>query len=384
MNETTMTTTPAGPPPRDDEPARDDSRPVTRGWPRWAPYAAALWSLTYGGFALVWTLTGSGFPLGTNDSEKWSLLADLPADVGAPLFAAIALAGAGAAALMARVPATGRRSLAQLAPWARPALIGFGSVFALALLAVLPDTRVLALIGYLPMVIVRAPFDAAVRDRLAEVLEPVYLHHAAAILGGLLWVLATLAFARRTAGACGRCGRSDRVATWTAPQRAARWGRPVTYLAAAIPAVYALTRFAWAAGIPLGISEEFLAEGDAAGMWTAALWLGGFAVVGAVLTLGLVQRWGEVFPRWMLGLRGRRVPVGLAVVPASIVAALVFNGGVGMYAASFRKGTFELAADSWGTVGPTLLWPLWGVALAAAAVAYYLRRRRACQDCGRG
>ena len=27
--------------------------------------------------------------------------------------------------------------------------------------------------------------------------------------------------------------------------------------------------------------------------------------------LGLVQRWGEVFPRWMIGLSGRRVPIAL-------------------------------------------------------------------------
>jgi hypothetical protein len=35
-------------------------------------------------------------------------------------------------------------------------------------------------------------------------------------------------------------------------------------------------------------------------------------------------------------------------------------------------------------VGPTLLFPLWGAALAVAALAYYSRRRGPCKMCGRG
>ena len=33
-------------------------------------------------------------------------------------------------------------------------------------------------------------------------------------------------------------------------------------------------------------------------------------------------------------------------------------------------------------MGPAMLWPLWGVALAAAALAYYYRRRGICTRCG--
>jgi hypothetical protein len=40
------------------------------------------------------------------------------------------------------------------------------------------------------------------------------------------------------------------------------------------------------------------------------------AVGGAILTLGLIQRWGEVFPRWIPFVGGKRVPISLAVVPA--------------------------------------------------------------------
>jgi len=35
-------------------------------------------------------------------------------------------------------------------------------------------------------------------------------------------------------------------------------------------------------------------------------------------------------------------------------------------------------------VGPTLLFPVWGLALAVATLGYYYRRRGACSVCGRG
>lgn len=351
------------------------------GWTRWVIPAAAVWSLAYGVVALWWTLTGDGFPLGTNDGDDLSMLSGLSPEAGAPLFAAIALAGAGVAALMARAPWPAQKSM----PWLRHVAIGFGGLLAFLLVAIVPDTRILAFVGYLPMLIFRAPFDADLRDRLVGALDVIYLHHAAVIAGGLVWALATLVFARRTAGVCERCGRDEaRVARWTSPAAAARWGRPVTYVAAAIPALYALTRFAWGLGINLGISRDFLAAGAADGAWVAGAWLGGFAVVGTLLTVGLVQRWGEVFPRWVPWLGGRGVPIALAVVPASIVAVLVFNGGLSLYNAAWSDGALRISADEWGAVGPGLLWPLWGIALGLAALAYYLRRRGACARCGRG
>jgi hypothetical protein len=83
-------------------------------------------------------------------------------------------------------------------------------------------------------------------------------------------------------------------------------GRWATYVAVVIPIPYAVTRWAWALGFPLGISEEFLREGQEVGLWWAGAAL---AVGGAILTLGLVQRWGEVFPRWIPFLGGKRVPI---------------------------------------------------------------------------
>jgi hypothetical protein len=165
------------------------------------------------------------------------------------------------------------------------------------------------------------------------------------------------------------------------------------YVAMVAPVFYALTRYAWALGFPLGMSEEYLRRGQESGMWTGGLFLATFILVGAVLMLGLVQRWGEVFPRWMIGLAGRRVPIALAVVPASLASVLVFVGGIGIWSALPKMVANLVAAGSEGIgligeiifqVGPTLLFPVWGVALVVATLGYYYRRRGPCSVCGRG
>jgi hypothetical protein len=97
------------------------------------------------------------------------------------------------------------------------------------------------------------------------------------------------------------------------------------------------------------------------------LLLGGAALAGAVLTTGLVARWGEVWPRWMPGLRGRPVPVAAAVVPATLVALLISSAAVSMVMMSFEDGLW------WFLLVFPL--PVWGPALGAAALGYALRRR---------
>jgi hypothetical protein len=160
------------------------------------------------------------------------------------------------------------------------------------------------------------------------------------------------------------------------------------------PVFYAFTRYTWALGFPLGMGEEQFRHGQKSGMWIlGALFLGNFILVGAVLMLGLVQRWGEVFPRWMIGLSGHRVPITLAVVPASLASVLLVVGGIGIWsgldqmivnlAASGAEGREFIGAIIF-QVGPTLLFPVWGVALAVAALGYYYRRRGTCSVCGRG
>jgi hypothetical protein len=362
-------------------------------------HAAAAWAALYGTLALVWTATGRGFPFGTNDPDgDASLLRGLPAEAGAPIFAVVLLATAVAALSM---PTTSPRGTA------RTAFLAAGWSVVALLLVVVPDMRLLARAGYAPMLIAGAPFGWPPVD-YGDIFTWPVVNMAVSVAGGLLLARALLAWQFRTAGACVSCGRGgsdsttsgSREATgpdhdggrapsdgawqaqggWASAEGAARWGRRAAYTAAAIPVLYALTRFAWLATVLLGVVELDPAEFDDESVVWAGAGLGAFGCVGAVLTLGLVRRWGEVFPRWMVGLAGRRVPIKLATVPATIVAVFITSASLGMFTTG---GMGELASGHGWLVYPMLLWPLWGVALGAAALAYHLRRRGACRACGR-
>jgi hypothetical protein len=119
------------------------------------------------------------------------------------------------------------------------------------------------------------------------------------------------------------------------------------------------------------------------------MWLGGVAlatvsVAGAILTLGLIQSWGETFPNWILFWRGKPVPLAMAVVPATLIATLVTSAGL-MFIRLAWTGVFEefFGSGNPATYVPELFWPLWGFALATATLAYYYRRRGRCRYCGR-
>ncbi|MFF0476509.1 hypothetical protein [Streptomyces sp. NPDC004284] len=108
----------------------------------------------------------------------------------------------------------------------------------------------------------------------------------------------------------------------------------------------------------------------------------------AFTTIGLVARWGEVFPGWLPGLRGRRVPVGLAVVPAAVgatVLTVLFSllTPITTIMGKTIRGD-ELPSDAPGqATGIASVWfyscytplVLWGPLLTVLTVAYWRRRR---------
>jgi hypothetical protein len=329
----------------------------------WAPYLAAVWSLAYGMLGLYWASGGPGFPFGENDpAPLFSLLGGVRAAETAPAIAALGLAGALVALSMATV-ARSRRG----GPL-RVGLLTFAWAAAAVLLLVVPDARALVAVAYAPVVLFGAPFGWPPGD-YRDAIPWTVVNQFICVAGGVAWAAAALAYQRQT-----QTGGPPR---WTSPAAAARWGRWATAVAVVVPLFYAATRWAWALGIPLGLSEEFLREGQGEGTWAAGAALGTVAIVGSLLTLGLVQRWGEVFPRWVPGLGGRLVPPALAIVPACLVAALVTNAGLTFWRRTLLgTTTFSLAGGDWAALAPELLWPLWGVALGAATLAYHLRRRR--------
>ena len=357
-----------------------------RDWQRWAPYAAVAWSLVYAALGVYWAVSGRGFPY----------TPETVSDGAAPLLGRFGPGVAWIVVMMAGIPAAalgtamlrGVRSRAL-----RTLLITAGALLAGALLLLMTSLNLLVMVGYIPYAVI-VHFTAEKGQAYLEAwTQWATIHQLLCLIGGFIWLAATVCYARRSGDACLYCGRRDGPEGWNRPDYAARWSRIAVYVAMVAPVFYALTRYAWALGIPLGMSEEHLRQGQESGTWISGLFLANFGLVGAVLMLGLVQRWGEVFPRWMIGLDGRRVPIALAVVPASLASVLLMVGGIGiwsdlarMVAALAAAGAeeIEIIGEISFVVGPTLLFPVWALALAVATLGYYFRRRGPCSVCGRG
>ncbi|MBO3738582.1 hypothetical protein [Actinoplanes flavus] len=325
-------------------------------------HAAFLALLLYGLAHTYWALGGNGFPFGADDANpEYSAFQHLGRDRLAPWLAGWFLGSAAVAFLLA-LP--GRRRIPT------PLLVGASVFSAAAVFCTLADFRLLGNLAYVLML----RFGA---------INWTVVNQLFAVVSVSLMVASAVVYQRRVSGACTRCGRTAAGAGWTSPEAATRWGRRAAYTAVIVPLLYASTRWAWALGFPLGISDELWEEGKTEHLWVVGAALATMGALGSLLTLGLVQRWGEVFPRWMIGLRGRRVPISLAVVPATLVSIMVTVAGV-MYIRLHFQGAFDNQRDDWGATVPEMVWPVWGIALAAAALAYYFRRRGVCGHCARG
>ncbi len=355
------------------------------GWQQWAPYAAVAWSVIYAAMGIYWAAGGSGFPYA----------ASAPGGIG-PLLGRFGLGVAWVVVLLAGIPAAalGAAMLRGVrSRLLRTLFITAGGLLAALLLLLMIGLDLLIGLGYVPITLFKFFTGGDASFYLKAFAQWTVAHQLLCLIGGFLWLAATVSYARRSADACLYCGRRDGPEGWQSPESAARWGRIAVYVAMVAPLFYTLTRYAWAVGIPLGMTEEYWRAGQEKGTWISGLFLARFALVGALIMLGLVQHWGEVFPRWMIGLSGRRVPIALAVVPASLVSVVVFVGGIVIWsgipqvlanAQSIGMGAAEVRGAILIQLGPTLLFPVWGVALAVATLGYYFRRRGPCKVCGRG
>jgi hypothetical protein len=368
------------------------ARGGVRDWQRWTPYAAVAWSLLYAALGLYWAVGGSGFPY-TPESVSDAMGPLLGRFGPGVAWIIVVLAGFPAAALGAAMPRVAIPRVVR-GRALRPLFITAGALLAGMLLLLMTSLSLLVLVGYIPYIVRGLLIGNEIAQRFLKAwTQWTIIHQVLCLIGGFLWLAATVCYARRSVGACLYCGRRDGAEGWQGTYQAARWGRIAVYVAMVAPVFYAFTRYAWALGFPLGMTEEYLRQGQEKGIWISGLFLATFGLVGAALMLGLVQRWGEVFPRWMIGLAGKKVPIPLAVVPAALASVLLGVGGIGIWS-GLALMTANLAASGaqgpgifWGVffqLGPTLLFPLWGLALAVAALGYYFRRRGPCGVCGRG
>jgi len=89
---------------------------------------------------------------------------------------------------------------------------------------------------------------------------------------------------------------------------------------------YGIVRWAWAVGIPLGTNDYSLIGNT--DMINMEILLGSLCFVGAILTLGLIQTWGEFFPSWCFFLAGKRIPVWFVVIPSTLLSTIITIAGV--------------------------------------------------------
>lgn len=235
--------------------------------------------------------------------------------------------------------------------------------------------------GRLPLLLVVVGLIAA--GVVSGVLSgPPLARLAGAMAGGLLAAGPRLLLALAVTAAAG----GWLVVLWSGLRREPVWSQvaawvvrhrtPITVVAALGPVPYALARLTWLTPWPQ-FSPVAAALTPETRLW--GLLLGGAALLGSVLTVGLIRPWGERFPRWMPGLAGREVPVAVAAVPGGVVATVLCVSAIPMIALSFASSADGLGlTDWWSRLLMVLVLPLWlwGPMLALAVWGYVEHRTR--------
>ncbi|MFE5859110.1 hypothetical protein ACFQ77_00965 [Streptomyces virginiae] len=315
-------------------------------WPHWVAWATMLWAVLYAGFGLACALTGTSLLHHGGDSGS-----------SGPGWAVVAV-GASAALVSAAVLLCGLRPALRGLLWVA---CGTAGITAFSLL----------------MDVITLMLGQGVDSKASAA------NKALAAVGAVL-LAATARSDRRPAGPAVR-------APSAAPPRVqlSAWAGTLAF----VP--YAAMKLVWASGGTFaGITgEEMLAVSERNGASGIFLTLESWgldptallAALGIFLLWGLVRPWGQVFPRWTLFLRGRRVPRLLPLAPALLGAAtLAPYGVVGVgYLAlatagpvTMRRGDFHSSGDALlvGWIG-MVAFAVYGIALAIAVRSYWLRSR---------
>lgn len=326
-------------------------------WPQWVRYVATIWSLLFGLLGVYWLIDSTSFPLGVNDSRAsnmGSLFINLPADSGAMIVAILGFVGVFVSLV----------GFWKIGKWSLPFVL-YAWIMCVTLLWIVPDARIAQNFAYLFLF----HFD---------LIDGAVLLQFYCILGGLIWGATALSMQRRFREACVACGRSLRAATTDSK----RWGKWVTYFSALMVLPYGISRISWGFGFPLAVHDEQMAETIIHATLDERLIefvLGGLHIGGGILILGLIQRWGEIFPRWLPFLSGKRVPVWFAVISATLASIIFMTLGSKV----FLQILGGITAENWGMIGPGLFWLPLGLSLSLVTYDYYLRRRGQCKRCGR-
>ena len=102
------------------------------------------------------------------------------------------------------------------------------------------------------------------------------------------------------------------------------------------------------------------------------------AVLGGVLSLGLIRPWGLVYPQWIPLLGGRRVPPWFPLTP-TVLGSVLLAGYALTLPVQIPRAIADAGPDDPFTITGALVGlPIllaWTVALPAAGWSYYRRPR---------
>ena len=174
-----------------------------RDWQRWVPYVAVAWSLIYAVLGGYWAVSGRGFPYTPETASEG--MGPLLGRFG-PGVAWIVVTMAGIpAAVVGTAMLRGVRSEVL-----RPLLITVGALLAGVLLLLMTGLDLLVLFGYIPYTV----RSLLIGDEISQVFLKAWtqwtmIHQILCLIGGFLWLAATVSYARRSGDACLYCGRRD-------------------------------------------------------------------------------------------------------------------------------------------------------------------------------
>ncbi|MGW4499924.1 hypothetical protein ACWENR_15100 [Micromonospora sp. NPDC004336] len=159
---------------------------------------------------------------------------------------------------------------------------------------------------------------------------------------------------------------------------APRWAVRTAHLIPLVTLPSGLWRVALVLGVPIGafVGGEPVRVGGGEAAYILSLSVVQEAL--ALLSLGLVRPWGEVFPRWLPLVGGRRVPPSFAEAAATAGGvALVLIWGYAAAGVLLHGDEMEFSSGGMALLvacyAPLLLW---GPLLLALTVAYHRRRCR--------
>lgn len=331
-----------------------------RRWPSWVPRLTQYWAVLYGALALHWLLGGrASFPVANvrGDPPGGSLTAEL--------VAAVLLLGSVAGLLSARASSR----------WATSGLI-----FATA--TTLLGTFGLALTGVGVVAAGTVDRPWALAGQLV------------AAVGACLLFASTQVQVRRRRSRCPRCGGAHPVALRPAAPLARPGSRPATvrtrrtaYLILAGLLPWATVKLIWGfGGDALGVTAaEWRATIDTSQVSALGRLLERFglditvlaSLVGVLLVLALLYRWGLRLPRWLLLLPAWIGGVSLLLygVPLAVWGTLMLTG---ITPGRGDPGPFTVTGIAWMILFGGAAFGGLGSALAIGAVSYQRRSQPHC------